>query len=401
MAGHVSGLQSLVKEKYPLAIFIHCYSHKLNLVLSKSTNSITECRRFFNSLSGISSFFAHSTVRTNALKSFMERKLPGASPTRWNFSSRLVSTIGEYREHLIKFFLSIDDESDNWTEEEVSTAFSFYHFLSKIDTKFFLTIFKKIFSYSDVLFDILQNKCMDISYCTAKVNEFYSTLQKIKDDDFEHMWEEANNNFDNRFDPKPKRQKKDEDSSLRYHRLFDEILDTLMSNVKLRFDSQKDLNFVSLLDVNNFLICKKKFPQNLLTELKEPYASNFDIVRLKNELRVIYSSDEYNMKTLYEFTHYMKLNKLDVVFTEVYKLSELILTFPSTTASAERSFSALKRIKTYLRATQGQVRLSNLALLSIEKDILIDMQKWLPEKFYENVTLKFIEKERRMEFMLK
>ena len=224
-----------------------------------------------------------------------------------------------------------------------------------------------------------------------KVNKFYSSLQKIKDVDFEHIWEESNKNFDNRFDPKPKRQKNDEDSSLRYHRLFDEILDTLMSNVKLRFDSQKDLNFVSLLDVNNFLICRKKFPQNLLTELKEPYASNFDIVRLKNELRVIYSSDEYNMKTLYEFTHYMKLNKLDVVFTEVYKLSELILTFPSTTASAERSFSALKRIKTYLRATQGQVRLSNLALLSIEKDILIDMQKWLSENFYENVTLKFME----------
>ncbi len=77
------------------------------------------------------------------------------------------------------------------------------------------------------------------------------------------------------------------------------------------------------------------------------------------------------------------------------------MTFPSTTASVERSFSALKRIKTYLRATQGQVQLSNLAVISIEKDILLGMKKWSEEKFYENVTLKFTEKERRMEFMFK
>ena len=71
----------------------------------------------------------------------------------------------------------------------------------------------------------------------------------------------------------------------------------------------------------------------------------------------------------------MKLSNLDIVFSKVYKLAELILTFPSTTASAERSFSALKRIKTYLRPTQGQVRLSNLAVISTEKNLLLDIKK--------------------------
>jgi hypothetical protein len=63
----------------------------------------------------------------------------------------------------------------NWTGEEVSTASGFAHFLCKLDTKF-LIVFNKIFAFSDVLFDILQTKCMDISYCTKKVNEFYITL---------------------------------------------------------------------------------------------------------------------------------------------------------------------------------------------------------------------------------
>jgi hypothetical protein len=33
MSGHINGLQSKVIEAYPLAIFAHCYSHVLNLVL--------------------------------------------------------------------------------------------------------------------------------------------------------------------------------------------------------------------------------------------------------------------------------------------------------------------------------------------------------------------------------
>lgn len=39
----------------------------------------------------------------------------------------------------------------------------------------------------------------------------------------------------------------------------------------------------------------------------------------------------------------------------------------------ERSFSKLKLIKSYLRSTVSQQRLNRLALLSIEKEILIEI----------------------------
>ncbi|KAK7170655.1 hypothetical protein R3I94_000757 [Phoxinus phoxinus] len=44
----------------------------------------------------------------------------------------------------------------------------------------------------------------------------------------------------------------------------------------------------------------------------------------------------------------------------------IFLTIPVTVASAERSFSKLKLIKSYLRSSMGQSRLSGLAILSIE-----------------------------------
>lgn len=78
----------------------------------------------------------------------------------------------------------------------------------------------------------------------------------------------------------------------------------------------------------------------------------------------------------------MKLNNLEIVFSEVYKLAELILIFPSTSKTAERSYSVLKRIETYLR-THRQVRLSNLAVISTTKSTLLDMKKWSEETFYD------------------
>lgn len=46
------------------------------------------------------------------------------------------------------------------------------------------------------------------------------------------------------------------------------------------------------------------------------------------------------------------------------------LSFPATNCLGERSFSTLKRVKTYLRTSMGQDRLNALALLSIEAQLV-------------------------------
>ena len=46
----------------------------------------------------------------------------------------------------------------------------------------------------------------------------------------------------------------------------------------------------------------------------------------------------------------------------------IYLTLAVSVASCERSFSKLKLIKTYLRSTMGQNRLTNLAILPIERE---------------------------------
>jgi hypothetical protein len=48
---------------------------------------------------------------------------------------------------------------------------------------------------------------------------------------------------------------------------------------------------------------------------------------------------------------------------------QLVLTMPVSSANAERSFSALKRVKTYLRSTMAEQRLNNLCIMSIEREL--------------------------------
>ena len=48
----------------------------------------------------------------------------------------------------------------------------------------------------------------------------------------------------------------------------------------------------------------------------------------------------------------------------------LLTTIPVTVASAERSFSKLKLLKSYLRSTMTQERLNGLATIAIENDVL-------------------------------
>ena len=57
-----------------------------------------------------------------------------------------------------------------------------------------------------------------------------------------------------------------------------------------------------------------------------------------------------------------------VLLAEVCTLIKLILVMPATNAASERSFSAMRRVKSYLRTTMTQGRLNHLMLLHVHND---------------------------------
>ena len=72
--------------------------------------------------------------------------------------------------------------------------------------------------------------------------------------------------------------------------------------------------------------------------------------------------------TVSEILETMHENGLFDIFPEFSKVVHILAVIPATSCSAERgSFSALRQLKTYLRSTMGQQRVSNIALINTER----------------------------------
>ena len=61
------------------------------------------------------------------------------------------------------------------------------------------------------------------------------------------------------------------------------------------------------------------------------------------------------------------------VFENIEILVRLILVVPPTSASAERSFSCVRRLHTWLRSTTSEARLTHLAVLHIHRAVAGDL----------------------------
>ncbi|KAK1892990.1 Zinc finger MYM-type protein 1 [Dissostichus eleginoides] len=84
----------------------------------------------------------------------------------------------------------------------------------------------------------------------------------------------------------------------------------------------------------------------------------------------------------------LRRRKLHTVFPNTDIALRLFLTLPVTNASGERSFSKLAFVKNRLRSSMQQERVSNLTLMSIEHDILREMD-------FKNIIKAFSSKKTR------
>lgn len=115
----------------------------------------------------------------------------------------------------------------------------------------------------------------------------------------------------------------------------------------------------------------------LQTKLTHNNHSDIDGLQLFQELNMLIPILPSGLEDAFDLLKYLLVNNLDVNFPNLMISLRILLTLPVSVASAERSFSKLKLIKKYLRATMSQERLTGLATLSIELDICdqLDMEE--------------------------
>jgi len=60
ISGKNGGVQTLIRQKQPNALYMHCTAHNLNLAINDIVKYSTEVELFFSNLEDIYSFFGNS-----------------------------------------------------------------------------------------------------------------------------------------------------------------------------------------------------------------------------------------------------------------------------------------------------------------------------------------------------
>ena len=152
-------------------------------------------------------------------------------------------------------------------------------------------------------------------------------------------------------------------------KIFYPCIDNMICELKSRFSDNNDiligLNYLNpkcdtFLDFEKLKKAGEHY--NLDTELLE-----MEVKLVKKTVRSYELEKNCLINSAIKFHKFLTEYKL--AFSTLAKLSSIFLTIPPSTAGVERSFSSLRLIKTYLRTTMSDERLSSIAVLSIEKEL--------------------------------
>ncbi|XP_058733838.1 uncharacterized protein LOC131605508 [Vicia villosa] len=175
------------------------------------------------------------------------------------------------------------------------------------------------------------------------------------------------------------------------------LVDQAVVSLNKRFEQYQEYE-----SIFGFLFTSYKL-QSLDDATLKSCCSNFERVLKHNEQSDIDGNDLFGeLKLLREMlpeeittpTNILLFSKDLDCFPNTVIAYRILLTIPVTVASAERSFSKLKLLKTYLRSTMSQERLNGLALIAVENDFLETLK-------YEELLDEFASKSVRRKALFK
>ncbi|XP_065651244.1 zinc finger MYM-type protein 1-like [Hydra vulgaris] len=133
MAGEYKGVSSLIKNVNSKALFVHCASHKLSLVVGKSCQ-IQQVKNLLEQVKDISYFFNLSPKRSNCLKKYLlpgQAKLIDTCRTRWVQKLRGLDVFFDNYSAVFSAFEEMEDNNlKEYNKETSSKASSFMKLLS-------------------------------------------------------------------------------------------------------------------------------------------------------------------------------------------------------------------------------------------------------------------------------
>ena len=155
-----------------------------------------------------------------------------------------------------------------------------------------------------------------------------------------------------------------------FRRIYFDALDSVIQMIRNRFEQKDWVVFRNMQGAFLNSLKGESFEENL-DVVMDVYGDDLESGELSTQLDNLRFYADESVDTARDLVKFLQsLSKGQKMFMpQVVILAKLLLVMPATNAISERFFSALKRVKTYLRNTVTDKRLNNLLVLHVHKDM--------------------------------
>lgn len=400
MSGIHKGLATRMKQCSPLSIYVHCYGHLLNLAIQDTMTNIEPLRNALGIIQSLYNFIEaspkrHAIFENIAIDKKQTRTLKSQSLTRWSCRYEAVKSVIEQLPDIVKTLLHLANDQDPKTYTDGTALLKA---ISDFDFLVGLVILKLILSNTNGLNKYLQGKTVDVITARKTASATLETLANCRNEDnFETVWvmvemlgqriqkviENTPFSFKEARAPRKKMvphrlQALVGDSTREVplnlsakvgHRIstFYPSLDRVIAVIESRFAG----NDQDILCALGHVILDRDMPiqDEFYQVVSSHYSLDLDILKAEKQIYLNFVKNRTHQQetTASGIVQNLYQNDLHGVLPVFNRVASILAAIPVSSCSAERSFSSLRRMKTYLRSTMDQTRLNSLALLNIER----------------------------------
>lgn len=391
MSGRLTGVGARISAEYPAAMYIHCNNHCLQLCVQDAGSESRCVQEGLNLCTTIYNLIKLSPKRLGVFETIQKHQpahnqsnasIKPLCSTRWTVRAAAISSIIDNYDALQETLDQIINE--NKRDDIAAKAGGILAQMETFHTLFGLHYAKLIFSATDQSAVTLQGKDITATDARGIINSLKAYLDSLRDS-FEIFWTSVvqfadkknvvisiprQRNLPKKLDDTQTQHKFAVNRPEEYYRQqYNAVIEAIKGQLETRF-SQAALDRLSVIETTLLDGANGRqqalYSTDAYTSLLV-YEHLIDIQKLDTQLHMLPSVIETVNQMNKDNKSYSSVNHVSSVrslvnilsssqfgqnlCSEVYRLCLIYLTVPMTSATAERSFSTMRRIKTYLHYT--------------------------------------------------
>ena len=362
LAGVKKGAISFLKEKIPHLTNLICSNHNLNNSIKQGLD-FSAMSETLSLAQKIISFFSDAKRQSILLNAINDgkhaEKLKKFCITRWSEQYKSVSSVISNIEVIM---ISLNSMLTNPSLVLRQSARDLMNQIRAPDALFPLLVARKMLSITNPLVKMLQSQSIDYLSALELMKNTISQLEEVKESqqEFNSIFCENKllssklSSYSNRFQISP-----DYQLTLRK-----DIYEPTFSRLINDFKERTGKNEKKLSKLLTFVTRPEAIDADECYDLMNTYSPLFQLENVGHSAESLMSEHALFWKCNPSVNSIHVMCELSENFTILNKVFRLLATATSSTATAERTFSALRRIKTFNRATMCEERISAIAVSS-------------------------------------